>query len=224
MCLANSRKHGGRCIAGVERREGKWIRPVSSRDGEAVSESERRYASGAEPRVLDIISMRLIEHRPDGFQCENWLVDPTIRWRRNGRIGWDDLYSLEQHPAILWHNGNSSGGGINDQVPAAQQKAVMGSLKLIRVDAVDIRVDRAYPQAGNQKFDVRAHFRYAGSLYALKVTDPIYEEKYRDLGLGRYGLTESFLTISLGKEFNGHLYKLVAAIIERAEVESGGRL
>ncbi|WP_413812994.1 dual OB domain-containing protein [Streptomyces sp. OE57] len=224
MCLANSRKLGERCIAGIESGEGKWIRPISSRDGEAVSESERRYASGAEPRVLDLISMRLIEHRPDGFQCENWLVDPTVRWKNIGRIGWDDLYSLEQHPASLWHNGHSSSGGINDQVPATQQNAVLDSLKLIRVDAVEIRVDPAYSQAGNQKFDVRAHFRYAGSWYVLKVTDPIYEEKCRERGLGRYKLTESFLTISLGKEFNGHLYKLVAAIIERTEVESSGRL
>jgi hypothetical protein len=30
VCLANSRKAGGRCIAGVRTDTGAWVRPVSS--------------------------------------------------------------------------------------------------------------------------------------------------------------------------------------------------
>jgi len=41
VCLANSRKLQGRCIAGreiVQGKPGAWIRPVSAREHEEVSE------------------------------------------------------------------------------------------------------------------------------------------------------------------------------------------
>ena len=47
VCLANSRKLSGRCVAGREWSEkqgaGDWIRPVSERDNQAASENERQY-------------------------------------------------------------------------------------------------------------------------------------------------------------------------------------
>ncbi len=65
---------------------------------------------------------------------------------------------------------------------------------------------------------MRAEFRYAGSTYILKVTDSTYEERFRKRGIGTYRLSESFLTVSLGEEFKGYLYKMVAAIIECREM------
>jgi hypothetical protein len=46
LCLANSRKLSGRCLAGKEfggNDIGTWIRPVGAREHGEVSEYERQY-------------------------------------------------------------------------------------------------------------------------------------------------------------------------------------
>ncbi|MEU9502159.1 hypothetical protein [Streptomyces sp. NPDC048196] len=221
VCLANSRKHGGRCVAGIEIKSNSWIRPVSSRPGHEVSAAERQYPSGAEPGLLDIVSMRLIKPKPIGFHRENWLVDSSVRWQKKGQIGWDELCLLEEPSTRLWRNGYHTNAGNNDRVPADQEGTVMESLKLIRVDEATIQVD--HPWSNDARPTVRAQFQHAGSVYSLRVTDPVCEERFRGRGIGRYPLGNSFLTISLSEKFDGYLYKLVAAVIERAKVEPSGR-
>jgi hypothetical protein len=80
VCLANSRKLHGRCIAGRELLQGKpgqWVRPVSDREHEEVSEYERQYEDGSDPRVLDIIDVPLTRASGNRRQPENWLLDPS---------------------------------------------------------------------------------------------------------------------------------------------------
>src|SRR5437868_5121823 len=90
VCLANSRKKGGRCVAGiVQGSQTEWIRPVSARPEHEVSQTERQYNDRSDPRVLDIISIPLLQPQADRYQSENWLLDPDSRWRKVGRVGWD---------------------------------------------------------------------------------------------------------------------------------------
>ncbi|WP_372470755.1 dual OB domain-containing protein [Saccharothrix luteola] len=51
VCLVNSRKHQGRCVAGIAIGRGgpQWTCPVSGRPGHEVSPLERQYRGGAEP-------------------------------------------------------------------------------------------------------------------------------------------------------------------------------
>lgn len=89
VCLANSRKLSDRCIAGKEYSGGQpggWVRPVSAREHEEVSECERQYQDRGDPCVLDIMDVPFLEARPKNYQQENWLLDPEHYWVREP--GW----------------------------------------------------------------------------------------------------------------------------------------
>ena len=89
VCLANSRKLTGRCVAGKEwdgQTFGAWCRPVSARDrGELTAERWYRK-TWRDPQLLDLIEVGLLAPRPSGCQRENHLVDPSVRWRFAGRV------------------------------------------------------------------------------------------------------------------------------------------
>src|SRR5215469_11888402 len=91
LCLANSRKISGRCVAGKEienEQIGGWVRPVSGRPNAELSEYDRRYENGTDPKILDIVRIPMIEPRPHAFQTENHLIDENVYWTLVGRGGW----------------------------------------------------------------------------------------------------------------------------------------
>jgi len=218
VCLANSRKLSGRCIAGRElssAQAGAWIRPVSDREHQEVSEHERQYKDGSDPRVLDIINIPLIEPRPKDYQWENWLLDPGYYWVKVGRVTWKDLRKQLNPIGQLWFNGHHTYHGINDKVPLNLAEELIDSLRLIRVNHVRLSVLNPGKSFGNSKRRVLARFNHADVDYALWVTDPDYERRYLAMSDGDYDIDQCYLTISLGEPYNDCCYKLVAAIIER---------
>lgn len=82
ICLANSKKHGDRCIAGIEISTGKWIRLVTNLDGGRVPKN-LCLIDGEELRLLDILEIPLANTGP-GYECENRLILPG-RWQRIGQ-------------------------------------------------------------------------------------------------------------------------------------------
>jgi hypothetical protein len=218
VCLANSRKLSGRCVAGKEiaaAGAGAWIRPVSDRPMEEVSLEERRYADGNDPVLRDIIDVPLREPRPKTYQSENWLLDPEYYWVRVGRASWKDLGALADRPKTLWLNGSSTRQGKNDRVAVADAQGLPGSLLLIPLEQARIRVFAPGKDFGNRKRRVQARFRYNGTEYDLWVTDPIVEREYLAGEDGEFSIGgESFATISLGEPHDdGFCYKLVAGLM-----------
>lgn len=221
VCLANSRKLSGRCIAGRElaggNTAGLWIRPVSKRPNQEVSEYERQYEDGSDPRVLDIVSVPVLAPKPDGWQTENWELDAGRYWERLGRLSWFDLPGFEDPPAPLWIDGHSTYNGANDKVPQELLDRVSSSLRLVHLERLRLRVFAPGEAFGNSKRRVQARFSHAESEYGIWVTDPVYEKHYLSKLDGNYEIGECYLTISLGEPYNGDCYKMAAAVIEERQ-------
>ena len=210
VCLANSRKPGGTCVAGRElsRASGAWIRPVSARRGQEVSSFERRCEDGSDPGLLDILDVPLLRHQPEGHQSENWLLDPDHRWVKRGRCLWESLSGLGEIGGGLWEDGFHSTDGTNDRIPEMRAVRQSSSLKLIHVDNLQLEVSRPH-----LKKQVRGHFEFDGSGYGLRVTDPDIERRFTALGV--YDLPDCYLTVSLAEPWRQFCYKLVAAVMLR---------
>ncbi len=188
---------------------------MSAREHEEVSEYERQYEDGSDPRVCDIVDVPLLEARPKAYQQENWLLDPDPYWKRIGRIGWNDLSTLADPNGSLWIDGYSTYNGLNDKIPLSLTDTLKTSLRLIRADRLTLSIFKPGEAFGNPKRRVQGRFRHAGAEYHLWVTDPGYERTYLAKADGVYELGQCFLTISLGEPHNGAAYKLVAAVIQQ---------
>ena len=216
VCLANSRKLSGRCIAGREwndARAGRWIRPVSDRDGQEVSEYERQYEDGSDSQVLDIIDVPVRQPRPKDYQTENWLLDSEYYWEKTGRLSVAQLSRLLDPVAPLWIDGHNTYSGRNDKIPLEVAVSLGDSLRLIRVDGLQLIVFKPGEAFGNNKRRVQGRFSHAGKEYALWVTDPHVERRYLAKLDGSYGVGECYMTISLGEPYQDACYKLIAAVI-----------
>lgn len=215
VCLANSRKHSGRCIAGREvgpAGPGGWVRPISDRPSHEVSEQERQYSDGSDPKVLDILDVPLVRAAPSVPQIENWILDPDWYWELYNRL---PRAQLEQFvdSGPLWLNGYKTYWGLNDQVPLDEVGGLRDSLRLVMVDSLNLKVYAPGEDFGDPKRKVQAQFALEGEGYRLRVTDPIIEREYLAKPDGRYELGKCFLTVSLGEPWKDYFYKLVAAVI-----------
>lgn len=213
VCLANSRKMSGRCIAGLEiegNQVGGWIRPVSNRSTEEISLFERRFEDGSEPDLLDILEIPMLEPRPHACQTENHLIDEEYYWVKVGDFPRQQLPQLCEVPNPLWVNGFNSYNGTNDRIPEAQADSLPASLVLVEPQRLMISVER-----GLTKLQVRAEFHVVGRSYKLTVTDPVVERHFLSRGEGYYTYEKPAVAcISIGEPFQGYRYKLVASIID----------
>jgi hypothetical protein len=209
ICLANSYKHGGRCIAGIDQDTGKWIRPVPDSKNGAVT-SAMRLINGKEPQVLDIIEIPLEDFGPDeGCQSENRLLK-SGKWKKVGRITAKDLLRYCEDDNIILHNRQEY------VLPAFFTKLPRDkwrSLQLVHSANVSFKPDR-YKQ--NQW---RVVFRYEkGNVLDLKLTDPIVSDRLRR----QEKISKScILTVSLATPWSpsdgkqpARCYKMVAGVVE----------
>ena len=171
VCLANSLKTGGSCIAGKEVRRrgyGAWIRPVSERPTAEVSFAECRYENNSAPRLLDIVDVPLLNAAPQHHQTENHVIDASVRWVRSGELPWEQVAQLRDRPATLWINSQHTSAGHYDCISQDEAATLHDSLALIRPENFNVRVGTSY-WTGRPSY--RGVFEYNGTHYNLSVTD-----------------------------------------------------
>jgi hypothetical protein len=215
LCLAASRKHAGLCFAGLDVASGEWIRPVSSRPKEEVSFDEARLADGSVAKPLDILRIPILRHVPKFYQSENYLIDPARRWSKADQGTWQMIDSaLTTSPDALWTNGDASKGFAFNRVSTDQARGLRRSLSLIRPERLVVSIKRKGGNFGDRDKRVKkGKFRYSGIEYCLSVTDPKIEDMLERGKDREIDMTGAALCVSLGEEYNGHAYKLIAAVL-----------
>lgn len=214
VCLANSRKHKGRCLAGKALYNGsftKWIRPITTHPSEELQASEHRLQTGQDAAILDLINITLIEPKGKLHQQENWLMDVSVPLKKMGTMTVEEVSQVIDSPPNLWGVGFSSKNAINDFVPASEIQQFDCSLFLVEVDNLIVHiVEETYPYFRKV---MAGTFSYKGSTYKLKITDPVFENDFGAHPVGDYEMEKTLLTISLGENFKDNFYKLIAGII-----------
>lgn len=225
VILANSRKLSGRCIAGVEVEEvskglwvptpGKeWVRPVNAETetGE-VNRRDRCYEDRKEPELLDVVEVCLLDHAPKDHQKENWHIDREYYWAKIGDFAKDNLRGLTEVSHLWFTRTPSSYHGENDRIALDDIPSVRDSLRLIYVRDLRYLVHTPGEYFGSDKRKVRAIFTYRRKRYNLNVTDPLVEQEYLVQDDATYRVGSAYITVSLSEPYNGHVYKLAAAVI-----------
>jgi hypothetical protein len=106
ICLANSKKHGERCIAGIDIDTGRWIRPIytnSTNPKDGRIPRKIRLINGEEAKLLDVIDIPLDETGEDfGFESENLNILPG-QWKKLREVSPSKLFEFLDNKSIL-HN------------------------------------------------------------------------------------------------------------------------
>jgi hypothetical protein len=216
IVLADSRKWGGRCIAGISTSSGRWIRPVSALQKGQLQPFHCRVGERM-PQTLDIVRFGYERRLDNPGQPENVLIDERP-WALAGRLSEPDAYSeLAAHVSrdrlLLGNRGHA--------VPEAEAEAgVEASLALVESET-DTRFEMSKPEQTQGRLRPKAVFRHGRHEYALSLTEYTIAPRVRQLGPGSYGATDLgfaaneriLLTVSLAEPQNGWCTKLAAAAI-----------
>lgn len=218
ICLANSYKHGGRCIAGVEvspwpdgrmdivrHNDGRpcWIRPVSMAEN---GEIPMQLAQGV--KLLSLVRLTDVVPCPHKAHAED-VHCSRMECCSNDNEFKDDFMSQlidPVHQAVFYFRGKA--------IPAKMIDRLNYSLMFIRPEKAGAYIDEE-----REKSKYRMKFTYFGSNYDFPITDPYFLETFKKNPERYSDLKGVYLTLSLGLEFEGFHFKLVAGVFLSPEIE-----
>lgn len=212
ICLANSYKRGGRCIAGVEitvsqddhweivrNKDGSphWIRPIDQHTefGE-ILEGEARHIS-----LLSVVKLSDVLPCPHDSHSEdvNYMQMTTI-CMISGNHEVLDLFTDNIHSEIFY----------TTELAISPEVYAMGnySLMMIHPENVSFQED---PTKNRARY--RMLFSYHGVNYDLSITDPVFYERVTLQPDIITTLSDIYLTLSIGLVYEGRHHKLIAGIL-----------
>ena len=228
ICLANSFKYGGRCIAGIEIRlaadekrfrvvcddgEPRWIRPVQQN----TENEEISLEMAQNIRIMDVIEIETTEACGDDCQSENVYFS---RMQIVKRLPFSPqiIQALLSKREYVLHSDKR-------HLHHDEYQANKGSLMLIEPEEPEVFIE--YKEENGRRIPkYRARFVYKDTEYKLPITDPRYLERMEGYSkiplIGKFPTGTFFFTISItahANENNTHT-KLVAGIIDTRSVEA----
>ena len=207
ICLANSFKEGGRCLAGIEVDKNdnpiiiagrpKWIRPIcNTLHGEVPTEIAHPF------HIMDVLELEITGRPAPSFQSENILFNAdSLKIVRN--------YTSSLRP--FCEERNLVFGGRGKAISKDYISNLSYSLLFITVTVFEVS-QRTYADRKDRP-QTRLLFTYNDNQYDFPVTDPVFLYKYQQNADILENVDRVFLTLSVGVEHENWFHKLVAGII-----------
>ncbi len=212
ICLANSYKRGGRCVAGIEisidnndhwktvvQKDGlpRWIRPIDQRTeyGE-IPESEARYIPiYSVVELIGVVPCPHESHSEDVYYQQMHSIGkilPTTKVLES--------FIDTAHLKIFY----------STELAISPETYSQGSysLMMIRPEGFQLHED---PTKNRAKY--RMTFVFNGVTYDCSVTDPYFYNCLEQQQNLIESLKNIYLTLSIGLEYEGRHHKLIAAIL-----------
>jgi hypothetical protein len=232
LCLANSRKHNGRCVAGLRTDGNGWIRPIGRNALKILMERHYQYPNGDEVLPLDLVRLTVDCPIPSPHHPEDWYVTGA-RWELVSRPAPGDIAVELLRSAMRKQTGVELLGSATDRISFAsfQRKPADSSLAIVWAKGLRWVITR-----GGEYNKRRTRVRFTlgkgdtATEYDLALTDMEWTQRLSALPPGEYeqemapGITVQdrvLLTVSLSEPLgenmaqheNGMCYKLAAAVI-----------
>jgi len=209
LCLANSYKEGGKCLAGIQldaqnrplRINGRprWIRPVC-----ATTFGQVPNYLCAEAMILDIIEIDNADVCETSYQPENTTFDKDSI-RVLGKLERDILDEICDNEAFTTIFGNKGNTITKETI-----EEVGYSLMFVKITAFQIRQKK---RQNYKRPQLRLTFRYRGQVYNFPITDPDFLLKYALNNKILDGINSIYVVLSISVPFNDAYYKLVGTVI-----------
>ena len=209
VCLANSFKLHGRCVAGIvldnknkpviNNLGPKWIRPISASEHGEIPTHHVSHI-----KLLDIVEINDVTNVGKGHQSENVLYNENSI-QIVGAYPKSELKDLceNERPNIFGNRGKA----------VAEDAIYRLHHSLMMIESNKHEFIRVPSERNPDKLQTRLRFFYKNQQYDLAITDPVFLENYEKDPEAFSNANDIFVTLSLAINLNDWYHKLVAGII-----------
>lgn len=164
ICLANSRKLQGRCVAGIKTDGSGWIRPVTKTNDGSIPENRCRVAS-EDLDIFDVVEVEISKARSAPNQPENWVLKGTPWMLVEKLKPYDALEKISSFISVK----PTLFGDQSDRIDfeALRLRPADSSLTLVRPSNVSWSITQNF----RGRRQTRAYFKLGPYSYDLAVTD-----------------------------------------------------
>lgn len=200
VVFASSIKHGGRCIVAKDFDSKKWFRFVSDKNGSAIPYEKAMFYNELYKKSyllipLKVVSIPIDSESPILGQPENVILgDGSINQVEPFVV--NDISGFLDNPDDLW--------GKGDCVSDEDVSTITQSIYLIKPKNAKLESEI---NDFDGKLKRYVSFKYNMIDYRLPCTDPKFDSLLKE------NFSVQALCISLGENFNGYHYKIVASIL-----------